>query len=68
MSLDGAVRHSSSTGTLRKADKRTVSKPGRLLPRGIPIIRIVDGNEWRGGGAEGRRKWRSGDACKALTD
>lgn len=35
VSLDGAVRHSSSTATLRKADKR---EPGRLLPCGILII------------------------------
>lgn len=43
-------------------------KPGRLLPCGILII--LGGTKGRGvvHAAEGRRKWRSGDACRALTD
>lgn len=67
--LDGAVRHRSST-TLRKADKRTISKPGRLLPEGSDHpVSLVETKEGGAVHAEGRRKWRSSDACRrALTD
>lgn len=61
VSLDGAVRHSSSTGTLRKADKRTVSKTWTPSP-----LRDPDHPWWDGGEGSGARcgrkakveKWR----------
>lgn len=48
VSLDGAVRHSSSTGTLRKADKRTVSKTWTPSPLRDPDHPWWDevGGEW----------------------
>lgn len=61
VSLDGAVRHSSSTGTLRKADKRTVSKtwtPSPLRDPDHPWWDEVEGSGARCGRKAKVKKWR----------